>query len=327
MATRVLLLLAATVTLARADEPSRLRAAIAKALPLIATSATTYTEQRDCFSCHHQTLPALAWADVRRKGFDIDAAVSKKQADFTRDYFAARKEKLIAGEGVPGGAYSAGYALAGLAAEKVAADKTTAALVEYLRKTQRDDGGWRIQGGSHRPPLEDSHFTATALALAALRGPFASATEDAAVVERGMKWLREHEATSTEDAVFRLLGLVEARADEKTIDGAVAELLKRRRDDGGWGQETDSASDAYATGTALTALAAAKNLGREVEADVFRRGRTWLLEAQLPDGSWKVETRAKPFQEYFESGYPHAKSQFISIAAACRAVQSLAAGL
>ena len=54
----------------------------------------------------------------------------------------------------------------------------------------------------------------------------------------------------------------------------------------------------------------------EVRADhpAVRRGVQYLLDTQLEDASWHVATRAKPFQKYFESGFPHRKDQFISIA-------------
>jgi hypothetical protein len=37
-----------------------------------------------------------------------------------------------------------------------------------------------------------------------------------------------------------------------------------------------------------------------------------------------VVSRSKPFQTYFESGYPHGKDQFISIAAAGWSTAALA---
>jgi len=92
----------------------------------------------------------------------------------------------------------------------------------------------------------------------------------------------------------------------------------------------------------LLALAEARKRGFPIDADNFdrqvrhtyehlERGRKsylegrgqggqvitagYLIDTQLEDGSWHVATRAKPFQIYFESGFPHDEDQFISIAA------------
>ncbi|MBW3543154.1 MAG: hypothetical protein KY476_23090, partial [Planctomycetes bacterium] len=66
--------------------------AVEKALPLIEASAAEYTRMRDCFSCHHQALPAVAVASARVAGRESDAEASAAQVDFTRSYFAARRE-------------------------------------------------------------------------------------------------------------------------------------------------------------------------------------------------------------------------------------------
>src|SRR5207245_8355088 len=69
-------------------------------------------------------------------------------------------------------------------------------------------------------------------------------------------------------------------------------------------------SDAYATGSVLVALHEAGGLSCQHSA--WQRGLGYLLRTQKPDGSWHVVSRAKPLQEYFESGFPHGKDQFIS---------------
>ena len=51
------------------------------------------------------------------------------------------------------------------------------------------------------------------------------------------------------------------------------------------------------------------------------------MSTQQSDGSWHVKSRSDPFQTYFESGYPHGKDQFISIAAAGWATTALALAL
>jgi hypothetical protein len=84
-------------------------------------------------------------------------------------------------------------------------------------------------------------------------------------------------------------------------------------------------SDAYATGTALVALHEAGGLATTDPA--YRKGVKYLLAAQLPDGTWHVRSRSRPFQTYFESGFPHGKDQFISLAASGWAATALALAL
>ncbi len=84
-------------------------------------------------------------------------------------------------------------------------------------------------------------------------------------------------------------------------------------------------SDAYATGTALATLREVG--GVPAESATFRKGLQYLLATQLPDGTWKVTSRSKPFQPYFESGFPHGKEQWISMAASGWAVVALSHAL
>ena len=103
---------------------------------------------------------------------------------------------------------------------------------------------------------------------------------------------------------------------------AARELLKGQRPDGGWAQKGGMDSDAYATGSALVALHQAGGLA--TSDPVYRRGVTFLLKTQREDGSWLVHTRSRPFQTYYESGFPHGKDQFISMAASGWATTALA---
>src|SRR5262249_15771206 len=103
---------------------------------------------------------------------------------------------------------------------------------------------------------------------------------------------------------------------------AVRDLVQSQREDGGWAQTETMASDAYATGTALVALRRAGGL--PTTDPVYQRGVAFLLQHQQEDGSWFVHSRSKPFQTYYESGFPHEKDQFISMAASGWATTALA---
>ena len=63
--------------------------------------------------------------------------------------------------------------------------------------------------------------------------------------------------------------------------------------------------------------------GLERQDPAFQKGIQYLQGQQQKDGSWRVKTRSKPIQTYFESGFPHGKSQFISIAASSWATMAL----
>ena len=289
-----------------------MRMAAQRAIPLIEKSAAIYTEQRDCFSCHHQALTVMTLSRAKLAGLPVRDDAISEQSKFTLEYFSDRKDRLPKGEGVPGGSYSAGYALAGLTAAKEPVNETSKALVQYLLKKQNKDGSWRI--GTHRPPLEDSHFTATALGI--------KGTPKGTHTQRASNWLKQAKAKSTEDHTFKVLGLHWAKADQKKTDAAKV-LLILQRSDGGWAQLPDMKSDAYATGQALTALKESGLL--KAGSPQYKRGIEWLLKNQKADGSWQVKTRSKPIQKYFESGFPHGKDQFISISATCWAVMALVA--
>jgi N-acyl-D-amino-acid deacylase len=114
----------------------------------------------------------------------------------------------------------------------------------------------------------------------------------------------------------RLLG-----ASEEELTAAGKAVLDTQRADGGWGQTAEMESDAYATGTALFVLL---DTGLAAGDPKLQLGIDFLLKTQLEDGSWRVVTRAKPVQVYFDNGDPHGTSQFISTAATCWSVAALA---
>ncbi|MBC8325544.1 MAG: terpene cyclase/mutase family protein [Verrucomicrobia subdivision 3 bacterium] len=308
---------------ASAAEPDAktIEAAIGKSLALLEKSAAQYSEQRSCFSCHHQALPAVTLSLARERGFAVNAKAMAEQAEFTQEFFANRKEAMPKGKGVPGGSYTTGYALLALSAANWKADDIAALMVQHLLQRQEASGRWSM--GTRRPPLEYSHFTSTALSLRGLQlfAEKENSKEISGRVARARQWLLAAKPKETEDRIWHLLGLKWSGVDRAAISKAAKALLGEQRPDGGWAQTAQMKSDPYATGQVLTALQLAG--GAPVKDIRWQKGIAWLLRAQKADGSWHVKSRSKPFQKYLETGYPHGKDQFISIGAGSWATMAL----
>ena len=308
---------------AQDDMPTQeaIHAAVEKALPLILKSKAEYPESRDCFSCHHQTVPVLAFAMAKERGFAIPADAIKAPVEHTEADLRGSIESYKKGDGQPGGVTRAGYAMLTLEVGSIKPDDVTDAVAEYLLKKDESKDHWR--GSSNRPPSEASEFTSTYLALRALATYGKESQKDriAARVEKARQWLEVTKPKDTEDRVFRLLALKAAYSPEEIIRNASDDLLATRRDDGGWSQLDGGKSDAYATGSALVALHLAGEL--PTDSPSYRGGLQFLIADQREDGSWFVASRSKPFQPYFESGFPYGKDQFISMAATSWSVTAL----
>jgi squalene cyclase len=299
--------------------------AVAHALPPLEKTLVDYAEKRDCFSCHNQTIPLVALRIARSRGFTVDEDAFDGAVALTLGDLETALEDYQRGRGQPGGATRAGYALLALETGKHQPDETTAAVAEFLLKVDRNKDHWTTTAA--RVPMEASHFTTTALALRGLEAFAPKGRSDALKnrVNQARSWLSKSKPTDTEDRVFRLWGLKYSGARPDEIQAAVKDLLVTQRSDGGWAQIEELASDAYATGSALVAVHEAGGLSTDDRA--YRRGVAFLLRSQKTDGTWFVASRSKPFQPYFESGFPYGKDQFIAVAASAWATAALALAL
>jgi squalene cyclase len=302
-------------------KPEAISAAVEKGLPLILKSTAAYPESRDCFSCHHQAVPVLALTTAKERGFAVTDEDIRGPVELTEADLRDALESYQKGNGQGGGVTRAGYAMFTLELGGKGPDDVTKAVAGYL--LQRDESRGRWRASSDRPPSEASEFTATYLALRALAkyGEASQKEKIEARVKKAREWLESAKPRDTEDRTFRLLALRAASASEALIKTAADDLLATRRDDGGWSQLDGGKSDAYATGSALVVLHLAGGLATDSPA--YRSGLAFLIRDQRRDGSWFVASRSKPFQPYFESGFPYGKDQFISMAASSWALTAL----
>jgi N-acyl-D-amino-acid deacylase len=298
--------------------------AAARGLAMVQKAAANYPKHRDCFSCHHQTLPMLAVVTARQHHLPIEDKLLGEQAEFTRGSFDGKIADLKRGQGIGGRSMTVGYALWALALADEKADETTEAMVAYLLKNQRAEGHWT--GQVSRPPLEDSYVTCTALAVQGMKR-YATAAQRAGVetaIAKAKAWLESAPVKSQEDKTARLWGLHLLDAKSEQLQAAREAVLQSQRADGGWAQLDKMDSDAYATGQTLFLLQAT---GYNPAGPAYQRGVRFLLDTQRSDGSWLVVSRSRPIQPYysFDDEDPLGKNQFISVPATSWAVAALAA--
>lgn len=288
-----------------------LRSAANRAVQLVERTSKIFLEKRTCFTCHTQTLSVIVLKDARRVGFEID------ETNFKRQYERAFEESMFGGVRVD----TVGYALWALDIGQHAPNEKTEQFVGYLLNYEKELGIWKTT--VDRPPAEASNFTTNYVALRGVNR-YASEKQQEEVRARATavkQWLKSAKATDTEDLVFGLRLSHELKMPLENSQQFVAKLLSEQRDDGGWAQKPEMQPDGYATGSVLVALH--ETGGLSCNHSSWQRGLAFLLRTQRPDGSWHVETRVTPIQEYFESGFPHGKDQFISAFATGWATESL----
>jgi hypothetical protein len=297
------------------ENPSALvlQRATRNALPLLEKAATGHAGQKSCFGCHNQGPPLVAIAEAQRRGVPTAEVFVRAQREHILEFVSAHHKDFATGKGTGGGIDTAGTLLMALEQVGHKADENTSAVVEFLLRSQAKQDHWSCS--SNRPPTEASHFTTTYLAIRGLQ-KWATPEQQTRAVRRlaeARKWLERTSAIDNEDRVFRVLALTLVKGEERLRQMAIRDLRDAQQADGGWAQLPKKASDAYATGTALFALHEVGGL--KVTDPEYRKGVAFLLKTQLEDGSWKVVSRSRPFQKYYESGFPHEKNQFISASA------------
>jgi ankyrin repeat protein len=299
------------------------RLAVSRSVPRLIDVAARFREQTGCISCHHNAMPALAAAAARTRGIDVDATVTRKNLDEMLGFLKSNSARVMQGDPAVGGeALTAGYVLMALAAHQQPADDVTAMTTHWLLARQMPDGSW-LGNGVSRPPSEYSTISHTAVAAAGLVAyPLPGRrAEIASAHRRARQWLIAAQATSAEERAMRLMGLVWTGAPRGRIAAAIDDVRRTQDANGGWSQFGRTDSDAYATGQSLYALHVA---GVPVNDPAYRRGVSFLLRTQYPDGAWLVKTHAFPLQRYFESGFPFGRHQWISAAGSSWATMAIA---
>jgi hypothetical protein len=275
------------------SKPSDVSAAIDRGLAFLARDALAWKKQHNCVSCHHAGLVIWSMREARLRGHAVDEPVL---AELTK--WVAESGDGKTGVPRPAGrpralnAKAVWFALA-LGADPspdAVAQKGLKLLLETVKSDQTEDGAWLAWPETRPPIFGDSDESMTALATLALL-PAAAAGDDAAksVRDRGVKWLAE---TKTDDdpqsVAMRLVLWIRLGRPAEEWRPLVRRIQERQNTDGGWSQSKDLASDAWATGQALYALAHA---GIKPDEPVIQRAQAFLIRTQRDDGSWPMTSR------------------------------------
>jgi ankyrin repeat protein len=301
--------------------PRPAHAAIEHAIARLQRAGSTFYAHTGCVSCHHESIAGIATKLAKARGVKIDPTIATYSVTATEQSWRRGRDAAVMGEFFVGVA-TVHYGLLERIEAGLPPTPESDAMLVQLASRQTAHGSWRYPN-EIRPPINGGAFVLTALTLRALRAyaPPAHRQDMERQVARGRAFLEKSEPDETQDRAFKLLGLVWSGAPAPQIEKAKAALIALQRNNGGWGQMPTLDPDAYATGQALYALHAA---GMSPTATTYRRGADYLLRTQLEDGTWFVRTRAFPIQPYFETGFPHGRSQFISTAATGWAAIALA---
>jgi len=323
---RALVLLALLAASAAAQTPAAMRRALDHALAPIQKSAATFVQKRACVSCHHNILPLLLFPEAQSRGVAVDPGVwnALRSKTFRAIEGPNAFDDAVQAVGLNDPTPNDSFLLLAANASFLRPTRSTAVLARRLARWQREDGHWITS--DFRPPHSSSYFTATASAIRAIAAY--GTPEDRSGFASARQWLVQSKPASVEDAAFRLMGLVWASAPARDIEAARRDLLALQRSSGGWPQLPRYVDDAYSTGEALYALSVA---GTPITAPAFRSGLRFLLSTQAADGTWRIHTRmlspAEVSPEYFPTGFPYRKDEYISYAGTVWAAMALVRAL
>jgi squalene cyclase len=167
-------------------------------------------------------------------------------------------------------------------------------IAEEIVRKQQPDGSWEFFATLRRPPINESQTTDAAWIIMALQGQTGPATPQSqrAALNKAIAWLAAAKRPDNQqDKALRVLLADRAGTPRAQMQTTLDELLALQRTDGGWSQNSEMGSDAYATGQTLYALALA---GFTANRPDIKRAIDFLVATQEPEGSWPMTSRSTP---------------------------------
>ena len=255
-----------------------------------------------CATCHHGTMTVWALSEAKARGYPVAAETLADMTKWTKERI---KDIDKPRDTRPGWSmvntpalYLATMAQAVPGQEAVSADELKQ-IAGHLVRHQETDGSWAwslAPAKNRPPPVFESDEVVTLLAHLAL-APHVPADPKAKSDARDSRemasvWLlKAKPSETTQWLAIRLFRDVRAGVPSTDLQPRIEHLLARQNKDGGWGQDKDLPSDAFATGQALYFLSLA---GVKPDRTELQRGVSFLVGSQKEDGSWPMKSRSHP---------------------------------
>jgi hypothetical protein len=290
-----------------AAQPYDVSATIDRGLAFLVKDALAWKSEYKCVSCHHASLVIWAMRESKERGHAVDEPVLAELTKWVAES-GDGKTGVPRPPGIPQAFNSKAVYFALALAANPHPDAVSQDGMKLFLKTmetdQTENGSWASWPETRPPIFGNSDESTTALAVLAVM-PAAANGDDAAKTARdkGIEWLAK---TTTDDdpqsIALRLVLWQRLGRPAGEWEPLVQRIKARQNADGGWSQAMDMASDAWATGQALYALAYA---GFKPDDPVVERAHAFLVKTQRDDGSWPMTSRpTKPGGEGSKSLVP-----------------------
>src|SRR5262245_13765867 len=292
----VVLLVGRTSAAEPRDKPSGIATTIDRGLAFLAKDALAWKKEHNCTSCHHASMVIWSMQEARQRGHAVNEPVLAELTKWVAEA-GDGKTGVPRPKGIPKAlnAKAVWFALALGANSRpdAVSQKGLKLMLKTVESDQTENGSWASWPQTRPPIFGNSDESMTALATLAIL-PAATTGDPAAkaVRDKGIKWLAE---TKTDDdpqsVAMRLVLWKRLGRPAEEWQSLVRRIKERQNADGGWSQAKDMASDAWATGQALYALAHA---GIKSNDPVITRAHAFLVRTQRADGSWPMTSRPIP---------------------------------
>lgn len=285
-----------------ASSAPRVRKAVERGLEFLVQDAVDWRTERKCATCHHGAMTVWALSEAKDRGFAIPGDRLADQSNWLKERF---KDLDKPRDPRPGwnmvstpAVYMAVMAEA-LPAQNAISPDDLNRIAGHLLRHQESDGSWAwspAPAKNRPPPVFESDEVVTLLADLALRPrvPVDPSVKSEAREGRqhASSWLAKNTPNgTTQGQAIRIFREFRAGKSSEDLAPAISRLLGEQNDDGGWGQNKDLPSDAFATGQALYFLSVA---GVKADRPEIRRAASFLVGSQKEDGSWPMTPRSHP---------------------------------